>query len=149
MLRLRAGVATALAIVLTPDSSAVMFALRTAIASLLALFIAYFLELEGPYWAATTVLIVAQPMRGMVIAKSVNRVVGTLIGTAVAVALIAAFGQTPELFTSFRSRAASPTPTASPASTACRTSTRPSAGYASRSAFRSGSSSTECPPTSG
>jgi uncharacterized membrane protein YccC len=73
-------------------------AICTTIAVILALYIAYFLQLESPYSAATTVLIVASPVHGMVLAKSVYRFLGTLVGAAASVALMACFAQTPELF---------------------------------------------------
>jgi uncharacterized membrane protein YccC len=98
MPRLMSRIAAALAIILAPEPATLGFAIRTTVAALMALFIAYALQLESPHWAATTVFIVAQPVRGMVIAKSFYRVLGTLIGAAVAVLLIALCGQAPELF---------------------------------------------------
>jgi uncharacterized membrane protein YccC len=54
--------------------------------------------LESPVWSWLTVWIVAQPTPGMVLSKSLYRVVGTIAGAAIAVVLIALFAQTPELF---------------------------------------------------
>ncbi len=73
-------------------------AVCTTIAVVVALYVAYFLQLENPASAATTVLVVASPIHGMVLAKSVYRFLGTLLGAAASVALIALFAQTPELF---------------------------------------------------
>ncbi|HVJ41787.1 MAG TPA: FUSC family protein [Dongiaceae bacterium] len=73
-------------------------AICTTIAAILALYVAYFLQLENPYSAATTVLVVSSPIHGMVLAKSVYRFLGTLLGAAASVLLMACFAQTPELF---------------------------------------------------
>ncbi|HUO54830.1 MAG TPA: FUSC family protein [Rhodoblastus sp.] len=71
---------------------------RTAVAALLALWLAFTFQLETPYSAMTTVLIVSNPVQGMILAKSVYRFGGTLIGGVAGVALIALFAQTPVLF---------------------------------------------------
>ncbi|PWV61238.1 FUSC family protein [Plasticicumulans acidivorans] len=73
-------------------------ALRTVFGALLALWLAYWFELSTPFSAATTVLLVAQPMHGMVLAKSLYRLGGTLIGALMALLLTAAFAQHPEMF---------------------------------------------------
>src|SRR5262249_28645353 len=73
-------------------------AICTTIAAILALYVAYFLQLETPYSAATTVLIVASPIHGLVLTKSIYRFLGTILGAAASVALMACFAQTPELF---------------------------------------------------
>ncbi len=73
-------------------------ALGTMTAALLALWLAYQLELDTPYSAATTVLIVSSPVQGMILSKSLYRLAGTLVGALAAVALMALFGQAPELF---------------------------------------------------
>lgn len=81
-----------------PDRSAWAFAIRTTIASLLALYIAFLMNLDDPKWAAMTVWIVAQTNRGMTLSKSQYRILGTVIGATVAIVLTALFAQTPELF---------------------------------------------------
>jgi uncharacterized membrane protein YccC len=80
------------------NSEGFAFALRNWLASMLALYIAFALQLESPVWSWLTVWIVAQPTPGMVLSKSLYRVVGTIAGAAIAVVLIALFAQTPELF---------------------------------------------------
>ncbi|MDN7590783.1 FUSC family protein [Burkholderia seminalis] len=77
---------------------ALAFALRNTAASLLALYIAFRMNLDDPKWAASTVWIVAQGSRGMGLSKSQYRILGTAIGAAVALALTGAFAQAPELF---------------------------------------------------
>jgi len=81
-----------------PAWSAWAFAVRTTAASLIALYIAFLMNLDDPKWAAMTVWIVAQPNRGMTLSKSQYRIVGTVIGATVALVLTALFAQTPELF---------------------------------------------------
>ncbi len=74
------------------------FSLRSWLASVLALFVAFYLQLDSPFWAAMAVWMVAQPTPGMAISKGFYRIVGTLIGSTMGVVLIALFAQTPELF---------------------------------------------------
>jgi uncharacterized membrane protein YccC len=78
--------------------ASIAFAVRTTAASLIALYIAFRMNLDDPKWAATTVWIVAQANRGMSLSKSQYRILGTTVGAVVALALIALFAQTPELF---------------------------------------------------
>ncbi|HUB68099.1 MAG TPA: FUSC family protein [Candidatus Methylacidiphilales bacterium] len=77
---------------------AVPFALRTWFACMLALYLAFFLQLDQPYWAGMAVWMGTQPTPGMAISKGYYRIVGTLIGSVAGVVLIAFFAQTPELF---------------------------------------------------
>lgn len=74
------------------------FACRTAASALLALYVAYFLQLESPYWAATTALIVANPVYGQVVSKSLFRLIGTAVGGIMALILAALFAQMPLFF---------------------------------------------------
>ncbi|WP_455732668.1 FUSC family protein [Burkholderia stabilis] len=71
---------------------------RSVIAAALALGVAYLLELETPYSAASTVLLVINPVQGAVIGKGVWRVVGTVAGMVVAFVLMGCFAQKPLLF---------------------------------------------------
>jgi uncharacterized membrane protein YccC len=73
-------------------------AARTAIAALLALWCAFALQLDTPYSAMSTVLIVSSPVQGMILAKSAYRLGGTLLGGLAGVALMALFAQAPVLF---------------------------------------------------
>ncbi|EHH69160.1 hypothetical protein GMO_04670 [Gluconobacter morbifer G707] len=75
-----------------------MFALRTTAAALLALGIAFWMELGEPQWAAMTVWIVAQNSRGESISKGRWRLVGTVVGMVAAITLMALFPQYPWLF---------------------------------------------------
>lgn len=79
------------------DQSAMLFALRTTLASLIALYIGFLMSMDDPKWAAMTVWIVAQQSRGMSRSKAIYRAGGTFLGAAVAIFLIALFGQAPEI----------------------------------------------------
>lgn len=71
---------------------------RSIAAAALALGVAYLLELETPYSAASTVLLVIHPVQGAVIGKGAWRIIGTLAGMLAAVCLMAVAGQMPLLF---------------------------------------------------
>jgi uncharacterized membrane protein YccC len=75
-----------------------LFSLKTFVAAMLALHIAFRLNLSQPSWCLTTVYIVSQPFAGMVLAKSFYRVLGTLIGAAMSLVFVALFSNSPELF---------------------------------------------------
>src|SRR5476651_70822 len=77
---------------------ALVFALSTWLTSMLALYIAYALQLDAPFWACLTVWLVANPTPGMVLSKSLYRALGTIAGAILGIVLIALFAQTPELF---------------------------------------------------
>lgn len=95
--RLRAGLARGLCCLdlTTPRATYVM---RSILAACLALSVAYLLELHAPYAAASSVLLVINPVQGAVIGKGVWRVLGTLAGMLAAFVLMSAFGQMPWLF---------------------------------------------------
>jgi uncharacterized membrane protein YccC len=78
--------------------ASIAFALRTTAASLIALYIAFRMNLDDPKWAALTVWVVAQGSRGMSLSKSQYRILGTVMGAVVTLALIALFAQTRVLF---------------------------------------------------
>jgi uncharacterized membrane protein YccC len=73
---------------------------RVVLGVWIALYLAYFLQLDSPYWAATTVLLVAHPVRGALFSKSQWRILGTILGAVAMVTLMAAFPQQPVLFLS-------------------------------------------------
>ncbi|MEG9524857.1 MAG: FUSC family protein [Hyphomicrobiales bacterium] len=76
-----------------PGPAAWAFALRIWIAMMLALAAAFWLQLDSASSAATCVAILAQPKRGQAISKAIYRLLGTLIGAAVSIAVMALFGQ--------------------------------------------------------
>jgi uncharacterized membrane protein YccC len=76
----------------------VAFALRTALAALLALYAAMALDLDTPRWAAWTVLTVSVPSLDHAFVKSFYRMAGTLVGAAAGIVLVALFVQAPLAF---------------------------------------------------
>jgi uncharacterized membrane protein YccC len=78
--------------------AALIFALKTFAAAILALFIAFWAGLDEPRWAFLTVFVVAQPNGGLVLAKSFYRILGTIAGVLVTIALVFGLAQYGELF---------------------------------------------------
>src|SRR5262245_49526411 len=74
------------------------FAVKTFAASLLALSIAFWAGLDDPRWAFLTVFIVSQPDSGYVLAKGFYRILGTIAGILVSIALVFGLAQYGELF---------------------------------------------------
>lgn len=76
-----------------------IFAIKTFIAGMLALYIAFVLDLSNPIWAIGTVFVIANPYSGMTASKSIYRLLGTLLGAIFAVAIMPYLINTPLLFT--------------------------------------------------
>ena len=74
-----------------PD--ALFFATRTTLSMLLAYYVAFAAQVNSASSAGICVAIVAQPSTGMSTAKAIYRIIGTLIGGCVGVALVAVFPQ--------------------------------------------------------
>src|ERR1700730_3246016 len=94
----RAEVAVPIVSVESHTLVALMFAVKTFAAALLALFISFWLALDEPYWALLTVFVVSQPDSGLVLAKGFYRLLGTTAGTFVSIAFVFLFAQYCELF---------------------------------------------------
>src|SRR3954451_14185162 len=77
---------------------AMTFAVKTFAASLLALYIAFWAGLDDPRWSFLTVFVVSQPDSGLVLAKSFYRILGTIAGVIVTIALVFGLAQYGELF---------------------------------------------------
>lgn len=82
-----------------PSRLDIIFACKTFVAGMLALFISFELDLINPMWSIGTVLIIANPYSGMVSSKCVYRLVGTVVGAMIALLLTPHFINTPWLFT--------------------------------------------------
>ncbi len=80
------------------EGSAWIFVFKTIVAAFLALWIGFRFGIDGARSAMLTVLIVAQPQSGLVVAKSFYRIIGTLVGLVVTVILLSLFSQARELF---------------------------------------------------
>ncbi len=74
-----------------------IFALKTFAASILALVIALAMDLPRPYWAMATVYITSQPLAGATSSKAFFRVLGTLVGATMTVAMVPNLVNAPEL----------------------------------------------------
>jgi len=81
-----------------PIRAGLGYGLRTWIAGVSALGIAYFCQLESPYWAPIATWIASLPLPGMTVSKGMYRIIGSIVGTIMGVVMIALFAQTPELF---------------------------------------------------
>ena len=78
---------------LTAASPALMFGLRLWASVCLALFVAFWLELDNPFWAGTSAAIVCQPQLGASLRKGWFRMIGTVVGATFVVVLTSWFPQ--------------------------------------------------------
>src|SRR5229473_6131503 len=72
---------------------ALLFGLRLWAAVCLALYVAFWLQLDNAYWAGTSAAVVCQPSLGASLRKAWFRMIGTVIGAVVIVVLTARFPQ--------------------------------------------------------
>jgi uncharacterized membrane protein YccC len=70
-----------------------LFGLRLWAAVCLALFVAFWLELDDPFWAGTSAAIVCQLQLGASLRKGWFRIIGTVVGATTIVVLTACFPQ--------------------------------------------------------
>jgi uncharacterized membrane protein YccC len=70
-----------------------LFGMRLWASVCLALYVAFWLELDNAYWAANTAAIVCQPHLGASLRKGWYRMIGTVIGAVAIVVLTACFPQ--------------------------------------------------------
>jgi uncharacterized membrane protein YccC len=75
-----------------------LFGARLWASVCLALYVAFWLELDNAYWAANTAAIVCQPHLGASLRKGWYRMIGTVIGAVAIVVLTACFPQDRALF---------------------------------------------------
>ncbi|WP_449433239.1 FUSC family protein [Pseudomonas putida] len=81
--------------IFNPGLGELLFALRTIAACLLTLYLAFIFDLDQPKWSVMAVIIVSQPLAGMALQRSFSQVVGTAVGAAVGVMIMAVFPQAP------------------------------------------------------
>jgi uncharacterized membrane protein YccC len=74
---------------LTMDSLAMRHALRVAIVTAVAVLVTRLLDLPRGYWVTLTVIIILQPYAGATLLKGLQRVLGTVAGALLTVALVA------------------------------------------------------------
>jgi uncharacterized membrane protein YccC len=77
----------------------VIFSVNCYLATILTMFIAFSLDLKSPGWAMTTVYLTSQPISGAIRAKAIYRVIGTLVGGAMMIAIVPNLVNAPELTT--------------------------------------------------
>lgn len=70
-----------------------LFGVRLWASVCLALFVAFWLELDEPFWAGTSAVVVCQPALGASLRKGWFRMIGTVVGAVVIVVLTAGFPQ--------------------------------------------------------
>src|SRR3984957_7201307 len=78
---------------LSAAGAPLLYALRLWAAVCLALFVAFWLELDNPFWAGTSAAIVCQPQLGASLRKGWFRMIGTVVGATMIVVLTACFPQ--------------------------------------------------------
>src|SRR5882757_10375147 len=70
-----------------------LFGMRLWASVSLALYVAFWLELDNPFWAGTSAAIVCQPHLGASLCKGWYRMIGTVVGAVAIVVLTACFPQ--------------------------------------------------------
>jgi uncharacterized membrane protein YccC len=80
-----------------PSAKEGLFSLKCFVAGMLALYLAFQLGLERPFWGMMTTYIVASPLSGSVRSKALYRVLGTVVGSTIAVLLVPTLANAPEL----------------------------------------------------
>jgi uncharacterized membrane protein YccC len=79
--------------VLRASGPPLLFGLRLWASVCLALYVAFWLELDNAYWAGTTAAIVCQPHLGASLRKGWYRMIGTVVGAVAIVVMTACFPQ--------------------------------------------------------
>jgi len=83
-----------------PTPGEMLFSGKSYLAAMLALYLAYSIDLPRPFWAATTAyVVVTQPWVGSVRSKALYRLCGTFVGSAATVFMVPRLSQSPELLT--------------------------------------------------
>jgi uncharacterized membrane protein YccC len=70
-----------------------LFGVRLWVSVCLALFVAFWLQLDEPFWAGTSAAVVCQPQLGASLRKGWFRMIGTVVGAVAIVVLTACFPQ--------------------------------------------------------
>jgi uncharacterized membrane protein YccC len=91
--RLLSRLSTDLPHALSAAGPPLVFGLRLWASVCLALFVAFWLELNNPYWAGTSAAIVCQPHLGASLRKGWYRMIGTVVGAVAIVVLSGCFPQ--------------------------------------------------------
>ncbi|MCJ2187679.1 FUSC family protein [Novosphingobium beihaiensis] len=78
-------------------ADAAVYSLKCYAAAMLAMYIAFSIGLERPYWAFLTAYIVSGPLAGAVVSRALFRLIGTLAGAAFTVLIVPLLVQSPVL----------------------------------------------------
>src|SRR3954453_2679550 len=78
---------------LTAGGEPLLFSIRLCASVCLALFVAFWLQLDNPFWAGASAAIVCQPQLGASLRKGWFRIIGTVTGATMIVILSALFPQ--------------------------------------------------------
>ena len=73
------------------------FAIRVWLATILALFVSFWLQLEAPTTSALTVAVLAEPTRGQALDKAAFRLLATVVGVTASIAITGVFSQARDL----------------------------------------------------
>src|SRR4029077_15755670 len=87
------GLGRSLANALADARTPLLFGVRLWASVCLALFVAFWLQLDNPFWAGPSAAVVCQPQLGASLRKGWFRMIGTVIGAVVIVVLTACFPQ--------------------------------------------------------
>jgi uncharacterized membrane protein YccC len=93
LLRSELWAAARLTAALRAATPALLFGLRLWAAVCLALYIAFWLQLDNAFWAGTSAVVVCQPNLGASLRKGWFRAIGTMVGAVMIVVLTACFVQ--------------------------------------------------------
>jgi uncharacterized membrane protein YccC len=91
--RTQARLSAALPKALSAAGPPLLFGLRLWASVCLALYVAFWLELDNPFWAGTSAAIVCQPHLGASLRKGWFRMIGTVVGAVAIVVLTGCFPQ--------------------------------------------------------
>src|SRR4051795_6784215 len=78
---------------LSAGGEPLLFSIRLCASVCLALFVAFWLQLDNPFWAGASAAIVCQPQLGASLRKGWFRIIGTVAGATMIVVLTALFPQ--------------------------------------------------------
>lgn len=93
-----AGLSAALPNALSTAGPPLLFGLRLWASVCLALYVAFWLELDNAFWAGTSAALVCQPHLGASLRKGWFLMIGTVVGAVAIVVLNACFPQAPAPF---------------------------------------------------
>nr|WP_321231099.1 FUSC family membrane protein [uncultured Psychroserpens sp.] len=73
---------------LSLDSTIFRHSLRLTIAMVFAYLLGYFLDIQNTYWILLTLIVIMRPSYGLTKERSIDRIIGTLIGAVISVGIV-------------------------------------------------------------